>query len=115
MGDSGLPFLLFALLVVVLPPAEVQTTFPLRSKNVCTSSGGRIIYTTTVHFYLECLGPAYQLQKAILNPLDTDALFITDFANCYGLAERSRELMTMIGNLQTGERLYIGAVVGYHF
>ena len=64
---------------------------------------------------MKWVGPAYQLQKAILNPLDTDALFITDFANGYGLAERSRELMTMIGNLQTGERLYIGAVMGYHF
>lgn len=64
---------------------------------------------------MKWVGPAYQLQKAILNPLETDALFITDFADCYGLAERSRELMTMIGNLQTGERLYIGAVVGYHF
>lgn len=64
---------------------------------------------------MKWVGPTYQLQKAILNPLDTDALFITDFANGYGLAERSRELMTMIGNLQTGERLYIGTVVGYHF
>lgn len=64
---------------------------------------------------MKWVGPAYQLQKAILNPLDTDALFITDFANGYRLAERSRELMTIIENLQTGERLYIGAVVGYHF
>ena len=64
---------------------------------------------------MQWVGPAYQLQKAILNPLATDTLFVTDFANNYGLAERSRELMTMIGNLPTGERLYIGAVVGYHF
>ena len=64
---------------------------------------------------MKWVGPAYQLQKTILNPLETDALFITDFADCYGQAERSRELMTMIGNLQTGERLYIGAVMGYHF
>ncbi len=64
---------------------------------------------------MKWVGPAYQLQKTILNPLETDALFITDFANGHGLAELSRELMTMIGNLQTGERLYIGAVGGYHF
>lgn len=64
---------------------------------------------------LKWVGTTYQLQKSILNPLATDTLFITDFANNYGLAERSRELMTMIGNLQTGERLYIGAVIGYHF
>ncbi len=64
---------------------------------------------------MEWVGPAYRLQKAILNPLCTDALFITDFGNGYGLAERSRELMTMIGNRQTGERLYMGTVVGYHF
>lgn len=64
---------------------------------------------------MKWVGPAYQLQKAILNPLGTDALFVTDFANCYGLAERSRELMIMIGNLQVGKRIYIGAVMGYHF
>jgi len=55
LGDSGLPFLLFVLLVAVLPPEEVQTTFTLRFKNVCTSSGGMVIHTKTVHFYLECL------------------------------------------------------------
>lgn len=64
---------------------------------------------------MEWVGPAYQLQKAILNPLNTDALFVTDFANGYGLAERSRELMTIIGSLEIGDKLYIGAVFGYHF
>lgn len=64
---------------------------------------------------MEWVGPAYQLQKAILNPLCTDALFVTDFSNGYGLAERSRELMTIIGNLEIGDKLYVGAVFGYHF
>ena len=64
---------------------------------------------------MKWVGPAYQLQKAILNPLCTDALFVTDFSNGYGLAERSRELMTIIGNLEIGDKLYVGAVFGYHF
>lgn len=64
---------------------------------------------------MKWVGPAYQLQKAILNPLCTDALFVTDFSNGYGLAERSRELMTIIGSLEIGDKLYIGAVFGYHF
>lgn len=37
------------------------------------------------------IGPTYQLQKAIVNPLDTESLFITTFCDCSGTAERSRE------------------------
>lgn len=64
---------------------------------------------------MKWIGPAYQLKKAILNPLDTNFLFVTDFCDGCGLAERSRELMILVGNLQAGERLYIGAVLDYHF
>lgn len=39
-------------LVVIWPPDVVQTTFPLRSKNVCTTSGGMFLYAKTLHFYL---------------------------------------------------------------
>lgn len=61
------------------------------------------------------VGPAYRLQKAIVNPLDTDNLFITSFAEGLGTAEKSRQLMREIGRLQIGESLYIGAVLKYHF
>lgn len=60
------------------------------------------------------VGPAYQLQKAIVNPLGTDILFVTDFADGMGTAERSRQLMRIIGELQIGDKLYIGAVLDYH-
>lgn len=60
------------------------------------------------------VGPAYQLQKAIVNPLGTDILFVSDFADGMGTAERSRQLMRIIGELQIGDKLYIGAVLNYH-
>ncbi len=60
------------------------------------------------------IGPAYQLQKAIVNPLGTDSLFVTDYADGIGTAERSRQLMRIIGGLQIGEKLYIGAILNYH-
>lgn len=60
------------------------------------------------------IGPAFQLQKAIVNPLATDILFVTDFTDGMGTAERSRQLMCIIGELQIGDKLYIGAVLNYH-
>lgn len=59
-------------------------------------------------------GPVYQLQKTILNPLDSNVLFVTEFHDGSGTAELSAEFMRMVCNLQIGERLYIGAVFGYH-
>lgn len=60
------------------------------------------------------IGPTYQLQKAIVNPLGTDSLFVTEYTDGIGTAERSRELMRIIGELQIGEKLYIGAILNYH-
>ncbi len=40
----------------------------------------------------EWTGPVYQLQKAIINPLDTDSLFITDFGSNFGTAEHPQNL-----------------------
>ena len=64
---------------------------------------------------MEGAGTAYHLQKAILNPLATDCLFITEFCDGHGTAERSRELMRLVETLAAGEKLYIGAVIGYRF
>lgn len=64
------------------------------------------------HNVMMWIGKTYHLQTAIANPLDTACLFITE---AYGLAEHSRELMLMIDRLQEGEKLYIGAILGYHF
>lgn len=71
-----------------------------------------VINETNVFKYI---GPAYQLQKAIVNPLDSDTLFVTTFYGRSGTAERSRELMRLIGSLQIGARLYFGAILDYHF
>lgn len=60
-------------------------------------------------------GPTCQLQKAIVNPLETDCLFVVDFGSGYSLAERSKELMLMVEQLEAGQRIYIGAILGYHF
>lgn len=64
---------------------------------------------------MDWIGPTFQLQKAIVNPLMTDILFVTDFAACYALAERSREFMSMVSRMHKGDKLYIGAILGYHF
>ena len=59
------------------------------------------------------IGPAFQLQKAIVNPLATDILFVSDLTEGMGTAERSRQLMRIIGELQIGAKLYIGAILNY--
>lgn len=59
-------------------------------------------------------GPIGLLKKAIINPLGTDALFVTEFYGGAGTAERSADLMDIIARLKKGDRLYIGAILGYH-
>ena len=59
-------------------------------------------------------GPIGQLKKAIINPLGVDALFVTEFYGGAGTAERSADLMDIIARLKKGDRLYIGAILGYH-
>lgn len=64
---------------------------------------------------MKWIGPTYQLQKAIVNSLETNTLFVTDYDTSYALAERSKELKTMIERLDKGAQLYIGTIAGYHF
>ena len=59
------------------------------------------------------IGAAFQLQKAIVNPLDSVDYYVTE-SDSYGTAERSRDLMLMVGRLEAGAKLYIGEVLGYH-
>ncbi len=63
---------------------------------------------------MEWIGPAYQLQKAIVNPLSCGSYFVIEAYGGYGTAERSRDLMLMVGKLEAGAKLYIGAILGYH-
>lgn len=62
---------------------------------------------------MEWIGPAYQLQKAVVNPLDTVDYYVTE-GTAYGTAERSRDLMLMVGKLEVGAKIYIGEILGYH-
>ena len=55
-----------------------------------------------------------QYPNAIINPLGVDALFVTEFYGGAGTAERSADLMDIIARLKKGDRLYIGAILGYH-
>ena len=60
-------------------------------------------------------GAAYRLQQAIVNPLDSSVLFVTDFADGTATVERSRSLMRLISELQIGAKLYIGTILDYHY
>lgn len=59
-------------------------------------------------------GPIGELKKAIINPLDTSALFVTEFYGGAGTAECSVDLMDMVSELKKGDKLYLGAILGYH-
>ena len=63
---------------------------------------------------LDWTGPVYQLHKAIINPLETDVLFIIDFMSGMGTAERSGAFMQFINRLKQGEILNIGTIAEYH-
>lgn len=61
------------------------------------------------------IGAAYQLQKVINNPLETDSHFYLSEDNTQTYGEPSAELMRMVCRLKIGERLYIGGIIDYHF
>lgn len=61
------------------------------------------------------VGPVWQLQKYILNPLATDCLFVSAFYGGEGSIERSRSLMKIVSEMTIGQKLYFGAVLDYHF
>lgn len=62
---------------------------------------------------MEWIGPAFQLQKAIVNPLESPDYFVLE-SDSYGTVERSRDLMLLVGKLEAGAKLYIGEILGYH-
>lgn len=64
---------------------------------------------------MEWIGPAYALQKAIVNPLNTDVLFIMEYGKEYAYAERSRGFMDFVSRLEKGDKLYIGSILDYHY
>jgi hypothetical protein len=61
------------------------------------------------------IGAAYQLEKAIKNPLHTDSHFYLSEDSCQSFAEPSNELMKLVCSLEKGTHLFIGGVIDFHF
>lgn len=63
----------------------------------------------------EWIGPVYQLEKTLKNPLNTAYHFYMDEECCQSYAEESFEFMQFVCSLEPGTLLYIGGVIDYHF
>lgn len=57
----------------------------------------------------------YNLQKAIVNPLDVAYQFYLDGEGCQPFAEQSFAFMSFVCTLEPDTILYIGGVIDYHF
>ena len=64
---------------------------------------------------IDWIGPIYQLEKAIKNPLGTSYQFYFDEENIQCYAEESYELLRFISDLEVGTTLYFGGVIDYDF
>ena len=64
---------------------------------------------------IDWIGPIYQLEKAIKDPLGTSYQFYFDEDGFQCYAEESYELLRFVSNLEVGTTLYIGGVIDYHF
>lgn len=64
---------------------------------------------------LEWIGPVYQLEKYLKNPLDTAYWFYMDEEGMQSYAEQSYEFMREICGYKPDTLLYIGGVIDYHF
>lgn len=62
----------------------------------------------------EWIGEAYTLEKELLNPLGIDSRFVTDTFPSNDVLQ-SGDFMKMICGLEPGAKLYIGAVVDFHW
>ena len=61
------------------------------------------------------IGPVYQLEKFLKNPLDTAYWFYLDEEGWQSYAEQSYEFLRQVFELEPGTELYIGGVIDYHF
>lgn len=69
----------------------------------------------TVENMLDFIGPVYQLEKALENPLDIAYHFYLDGEGYQSFAEKSFAFMEFVCSLEPGTTLYIGGVIDYHF
>lgn len=63
----------------------------------------------------EWIGPVYQLEKFLKNPLDTAYWFYMDEEELQSHAEQSYEFLRQVCEFEPGTLLYIGGVIDYHF
>ena len=61
------------------------------------------------------IGPVYQLEKYLKDPLETGYWFYTDENGIQSYAEQSYEFLREVCALEPGTLLYIGGVIDYHF
>lgn len=61
------------------------------------------------------IGPVYQLEKYLKDPLETGYWFYTDENGVQSYAEQSYEFLREVCALEPGTLLYIGGVIDYHF
>ena len=61
------------------------------------------------------IGPVYQLEKFLKNPLDTAYWFYMDEEGLQSNAEQSYEFLRQACEFKPGTLLYIGGVIDYHF
>ena len=64
---------------------------------------------------IDWIGPIYQLEKALKNPLSTGYQFYFDAEGFQCYAEESYELLRFVDGLEVGTTLYFGGVIDYHF
>ena len=64
---------------------------------------------------IDCIGPIYQLEKALKNPLGTSFQFYFDEEAFQCYAEESYELLRFVDGLEVGTTLFFGGVIDYHF
>ena len=69
----------------------------------------------TTENVLDWIGPTYQLEKELKNPLHIDHHFYLSEDSCQSYAEPSAELMEMVCGLPVGTHLYFGGVIDFHF
>jgi len=122
-NEDGRKFDIKCLVKHILP----KDMFTLSANNTLTYNGGFTMWRKS-HFdnikalsaqltpanVMKWSGPTGQLKKAIVNPLGTAALFVTEFYGGEGTAECSADLMDMVSELKKGDRLFLGAILGYH-
>ena len=108
----------------VLPKGMFELTTPnsmiykggvVEWKQTCIDDIRTKAQALTLDNIIDWIGPIYQLEKAIKNPLGTNFQFYFDEEAFQCYAEESYELLRFVDGLKAGTVLYFGGVLDYHF